>query len=88
MKELTKMAKKPVRRNRKSEKSSKPAVKHTAVRYSAAPKVQSRPAKPAPKREITRELIAQRAYFISISGSGGSQDENWHRAELELRQGI
>ena len=34
------------------------------------------------------EEIALRAYYISRSGSGGSQDDNWLRAERELRGGI
>ena len=35
-------------------------------------------------REIPRHLIAEAAYYIHISGSGGSQDDNWFRAEREL----
>ena len=30
-------------------------------------------------------MIAERAYHISESGEGGSDEENWHRAEAELR---
>ena len=37
--------------------------------------------------EITQEMIAERAYHISQSGKGGTDDENWHQAEVELRQG-
>ena len=37
--------------------------------------------------EITQEMIAERAYRISQSGEGGTDEENWHRAEAELRQG-
>jgi DUF2934 family protein len=37
--------------------------------------------------EITQEMIAERAYHISQSGEGGTDEENWHRAEAELRQG-
>lgn len=33
---------------------------------------------------ITFDRIAFRAYEISISGNGGSQDDNWYRAEREL----
>jgi hypothetical protein len=51
----------------------------TPVRNSPIPKV-------VPvRREITHEMIAKRAYEIYISGSGGSSDENWARAERELR---
>jgi hypothetical protein len=33
----------------------------------------------------TREQIAQRAYELSESDEPGSADENWERAERELR---
>lgn len=57
----------------------------TPVRNSPVPK-------PAPtpqpqKREITHEMIAKRAYEISISGTGGSDFDNWIRAERELKGG-
>ena len=56
----------------------------TPVRNTAIPKV---PAVQS-KREVTNEMIATRAYFISISGQGGSEYDNWSRAEYELRNGI
>jgi hypothetical protein len=37
--------------------------------------------------EIAQEMIAERAYHISESGEGGTDEENWLRAEAELRQG-
>ncbi len=55
-----------------------PAKTVTAVRNSAIPK-------PLPKKEITHDQIARRAYEISISGSGGSEVDNWLRAERELK---
>ena len=36
--------------------------------------------------EITKEMIAERAYHISQSGEGGTDEENWLQAEAELRQ--
>jgi hypothetical protein len=30
---------------------------------------------------------ADTAYHISQSGEGGTHEENWHRAEAELREG-
>ncbi|MGD0461103.1 MAG: DUF2934 domain-containing protein [Tepidisphaeraceae bacterium] len=39
----------------------------------------------AVKREVTHEMIAKRAYEIYRSGRGGSQVENWLRAERELK---
>ena len=38
--------------------------------------------------EFTREMVAERAYHISQSGEGGTDEENWHRAEAELRAGF
>ena len=43
--------------------------------------------KNAAASDITQEMIAERAYHISQSGEGGTDEENWHRAEAELRQG-
>jgi hypothetical protein len=37
------------------------------------------------KKEITAEAIARRAYEIWQSGKGGSDFDNWVRAERELR---
>jgi hypothetical protein len=36
---------------------------------------------------FTHEMIAERAYHIFLSEIGGTAEENWHRAEAELRQG-
>jgi len=49
----------------------------TAVRNTTVPK--------AVRKEITHELIAKRAYEIWKSGAGGSEHDNWVRAERELR---
>jgi hypothetical protein len=35
--------------------------------------------------EITQDMIARRAYEIYCSGTGGSDFDNWCRAERELR---
>ena len=56
-------------------------ISSTPVRNTALPKSPVAPV----KREITHELIAKRAYEIHISGTGGSQDDDWQRAERELR---
>ena len=34
--------------------------------------------------EITHDMIARRAYEIYLSGTGGSEFDNWCRAEREL----
>jgi hypothetical protein len=41
--------------------------------------------RPQGSRQITQEMIAKRAYEIYLSGKGGSQMENWLRAERELK---
>ena len=69
--------------------SSTPAAKapvaaapvSTPVRNTPVPKAQ---ATPAPK-VITHEMISKRAYEIWQSGTGGSEHDNWTRAERELR---
>ena len=38
--------------------------------------------------EITQEMIAERAYHISQSGEGGTDEANWHQAEAELQGGL
>ena len=72
--------------------SSRPAntpVAKTEVRNSPVPKpAQQRPAAPSPtsgSRQITPDAIAKRAYEIWQSGQGGSEFDNWLRAERELR---
>jgi hypothetical protein len=58
-------------------------VRNTSVpRATAASTARSAAARP---NVVTQEMIARRAYEISISGNGSSQDENWYRAERELR---
>jgi hypothetical protein len=42
--------------------------------------------RPSPiRREITRELIAKRAFEIYVGGTGGTEIDNWLRAERELK---
>lgn len=53
-----------------------------SVKKSASPDVASTIAAPA----LTQEKIAERAYFISLSGTGGSETDNWFRAETELKR--
>jgi hypothetical protein len=53
-----------------------------------APSVGASQAKASPaKKVVTTEQIARRAYEIYASGKGGTEAENWHRAEQELRNG-
>jgi hypothetical protein len=55
-----------------------PAPVSSPVRATPVPKT------PAPK-VITHEMISKRAYEIWQSGTGGSEHDNWTRAERELR---
>ena len=71
------MAKKPFYSNSPAKPfSSKEIPAATVSRNSPIPR-------PAAKREITHEMIAKRAFEIHISGKGGSQVDNWLRAERE-----
>lgn len=36
-------------------------------------------------RQVTQEQVARRAFEIFKSGTGGTPEENWYRAERELR---
>lgn len=55
----------------------------TPVRKTVVPKkTPTAKAAPAP---IPHERIAERAYHIWRSGMGGSDAENWLRAEIELK---
>lgn len=58
------------------------ATASTPVRNSPIPR-SSQPN--GQRRQPTHDQIAKRAYEISISGSGGSELDNWLRAERELR---
>jgi hypothetical protein len=55
-------------------------VKTTVARNTPVPRADVKP-----KKEITHEAIAKKAYEIFVSGKGGSQVENWLRAERELK---
>jgi hypothetical protein len=74
----------PSSKNRfsKSPAKTSPPIR-TEVRNTAIPRVTTPVAKP--RKEITQEAIAKRAYEIFASGNGGSETDNWHRAERELR---
>ena len=74
------MAQKPTRNGGRGN------VRTGPVRNTAIPKTQpQRQSSPQTKRQVSQEQIAKRAYEIWISGKGGSETENWLRAERELR---
>ena len=68
----------------KKEPSEKPAAKAKAKPKAKTPaKKTTSTRRKAP--EVTEAMIAERAYHIALSGEGGSDEENWLRAEAELR---
>src|SRR4051812_27215328 len=78
----------------KASAPSKRPLATSPVRNSAVPKLATMPGRSSTmssgsnggsKQVITQEMIAKRAYEIYRSGKGGSQQENWLRAERELR---
>ncbi len=54
----------------------------TAVRNTPLPKVTKKPI------VLTTEMVAKRAFEIHAGGTGGSEMDNWYRAERELRAGL
>jgi hypothetical protein len=71
------------KKSKASAKKAKPT--QSPVRNSAIPKPSTSPSKKPV--EITHEVISRRAYFIHLSGNGGSETDNWYRALRELRAG-
>ncbi len=77
--------------------TAKPPARRAPSKRTAAPdsKPAARAKKPTASRatvnaklpDFTHEMIAERAYHISLSEVRGTDEENWHRAEAELRQG-
>jgi hypothetical protein len=63
-------------------------VKTTPARNSPIPKAASHSPVAAPRKEITREMIAKRAYEIFCGGTGSDEMGNWLRAERELKAGL
>ena len=68
----------------RSEPTSQPTRTSTPVRNTPLPRP-TQAQSGGRQREVSHEQIAKRAYEISISGSGGSEVENWLRAEQELK---
>ena len=80
------MAKKPIpvpsKKPAAAPAKGAPAIASTPVRNSAVPKPM---VKGIAKKEISHADIAKRAFEIHCSGTGGSETDNWYRAERELR---
>ena len=62
---------------------SQPTRTSTPVRNTAIPRNPTQQS--GGRQQVSHDQIAKRAYEISISGSGGSEVENWLRAERELK---
>ena len=70
-----------------------PPPRPSAAPKTSAPRATTTPPPPqsassasrAASKPVTHELIARRAYEIWASGQGGTEMENWIRAERELR---
>ncbi len=60
----------------------------TAVRNTAVPKAAKVAAVASSISEPSYDQIAKRAFEIFASGNGGSEQDNWFRAERELRTGV
>ena len=86
------MATKKTQGNGKTSKATSTPVRNTALPKMAPPPLRStafdpQPAPTAARRQVTHEQIARRAYEISQSPEARSPEENWFRAERELRNG-
>ena len=78
----------PIPKTAKAPAAAVPAAKAAASSPSkAAASIDVPPAKTTKSAATipTYEQIAKRAYEIHLSGSGGSEMDNWLRAERELR---
>jgi hypothetical protein len=61
------------------------ATPPSSPRAATTPVAAQRQTLPRVGGEITHDMIARRAYEIHLSGTGGSEFDNWCRAERELR---
>ena len=69
------------------EKSKPKATRaQTALKVQAAPKATARKTTSGKRttQPISEEMIAERAYWISLSNGGSTDVENWLQAEAEL----
>jgi hypothetical protein len=72
-------------------KQEKPKVEKSkpvpAAKSALKPATRRATAKKTTELEITEAMIAERAFYIALTGEGSTDAENWHRAEAELRNG-
>jgi hypothetical protein len=82
------MAAKESKTRAASTKKAAPAESAATAKASTAAKKPATRRAPAKKKapEITDEMVAERAYYLSISGEGSDDHmANWLQAEAELR---
>lgn len=70
--------------NKQNKQSVARSAMKSEIRNTPLPRSSSTPASTGSK-QITHDMIALQAYFIHLSGAGGSEMDNWLRAERELR---
>lgn len=67
---------------------SKAAVAQTDKSVKTKRPSRGKAMKPASVVAFTHEMVAERAYYISHSSDRGTDEENWLRAEAELRRSV
>ena len=78
------MAAKEEKSKTTASKKAAPAAKKPATRRTTAT-TRAKPKASANAAEITDAMIAERAYFLSLTDEGSDDVGNWLRAEAELR---
>ena len=71
--------------NKKFAPKAAKVLKKTPARNTPLPKAAPSIVIAAPRKEITHEMIAKRAYEIFLGGHGGDEMHNWLAAERELK---
>ena len=79
------MAAKEQKSKTASSKAAPAATKPATRRTTTTTKAKAKPKVDTPPLEITVEMIAERAYFLSLMDDGSDDVGNWLRAEAELR---
>jgi hypothetical protein len=67
----------------KAKKAAPVTKTKSAVKNTPLPKVATKKA-----ITITEAMVAKRAFEIHCGGTGGSELDNWYRAERELKAGL
>ena len=65
----------------KPEKSKAVPAAKSALKSALKPATRRATSKKTTELEITEAMIAERAFYIALTGEGSTDAENWHRAE-------